>query len=110
MGLDVTITANRPVICPHCGQVVKMEAAGRARGSGKDWYGILERFGYYVPHGEFTNEPDWYGKDMSLTTEQAKELYQFIKEHPYIDGFINASILIARAVIEGNTVTINADW
>ena len=36
--------------------------------------------GYYVPHGELAEKNDWYGKDMVLTKEQAKNLVKYIKD------------------------------
>ena len=109
MSLDITFKEMHPVVCPHCGKVVKQEAAVFERGGGREWYPILESIGYYVPWDKRTEENDWYGKDMELTREQAEEMYEYIKKHDGIYGY-EACYLIARSLLEGDTVVICADW
>lgn len=111
VSLDIDFYENQPVICPHCGQTVKMETIANEYSSGRSWYPILESFGYYVPYDQRTEENDWYCKDMTLTAEQTKELYKFVNENRselYDPEPILA--LIARAILDGTTVVINASW
>ena len=110
MSLDIDFYENQPVICPHCGQVVKVETIASECSSGRGWYPILESLGYYVPYDQRTEENDWYGKDMTLTKEQAEEVYWYIMNHPDIYYGYTISGLIARALLNHNTVVINADW
>ena len=111
MRSDITFTAYKPLLCPHCGEVVKQEVVDCADSSGREWYPFLESIGYYVPYDQRTGENDWYGKDMTLTTEQVRELYQFSKEH---EGrlYYGHSVwtLAMAAIIDDNTVVVNADW
>ena len=58
---------------------------------------------------DLLDENDWYGKDMVLTEEQAKQLAAFVsKNKPYNDRDIEC--MVARALLYGNKVVINADW
>lgn len=111
MSLDIDFYEHQPVICPHCGETVKMETIAQECSSGKGWYPILESLGYYVPYDQRTEENDWYGKDMVLTPEQTKEVYKFVKEN-FLDLYCARDIagLIARAIVEENTVVVNANW
>ena len=46
---------------------------------------------------------------MVLTEEQAKQLAQFVSKYqPYNDRDVEC--LVARALLHGNKVVINADW
>lgn len=109
MGLSITITRRKEKKCPHCGKVAGHEVVAELMGGGRNWYPILERFGYYVPYELRTEENDWYGKDMVLTTEQADELYRFSQHHNvYISGGLRS--VIAQALNEGDQIVINADW
>ena len=110
MSLDVRFCEDKAVHCPHCGKLVKMERVACEPSCGREWYDILEEVGYYVPHDKRTEENDWYGKDMLLTTEQAEKLYWFVMNHPDIYRSYAVSGLIARAVMNKNTVVVNADW
>jgi len=110
MGLDISVMLKSDVICPHCGKVVRAETERTEDGGGRGWYPILEKFGYYVSYENRTEETDWYGKDMVLTTEQTKELYEFVKDHHGLYGAAEILSLIAVAMAEGKTVAINADW
>ena len=111
MSLDITFTSCRNVICPHCNEIVKTEPVNCEYSGGRCWYSILESIGYYVPYDERTDENDWYGKDMTLTTEHTKQVYDFIKENSNTiykaDSILN---LILTAMIEEYAVVINADW
>ncbi len=72
-------------------------------------YGFLKDIGYYVPHGELSEKNDWYGKDMVLTKEQAKNLVKYIKDNGSFDyGEIKA--LVSEAIFDGDDVVISADW
>ena len=46
---------------------------------------------------------------MELTEEQAKQLAQFVSDYQptYYDDI---EVLVARALMRGNKVVINADW
>lgn len=111
MGLDIKFTMRKDVICPHCNKVATKEDVYSVESGGNVWYDILETLGYYVPYEKRTKENDWYGKDMILTVEQAKQVYNYIKDNsrPFC---INHDILdlIATAIVEENAVVINADW
>lgn len=110
MGLDITFTSRRNVICPHCKTVVATEVVDSAASGGRGWYDILESLGYYVPCDKRTEENDWYGKDMVLTTEQVCQVYDFIKTHPDLYNADTVRGLIATALLDGNAVVVNADW
>ena len=110
MGLDITFTERENVICPHCGEVVATRDVVTEHSGGRIWYDILEDIGYYVPHDKRTEENDWYGKDMVLTTEQAERLYWYAMEHRDICEAYNVTGLVARAMLNKNAVVINADW
>lgn len=111
MSLDIDFYEQQPVVCPHCGETVKMETIAQECSSGRGWYPILESLGYYVPYEQRTEENDWYGKDMVLTPEQTKEVYKFVKENES-DLYYGSTILglLARAILDGTTVVINANW
>ena len=109
MSLDITFKEIRMMSCPHCGEIVAGEVVSCGIGGGKGWYPFLESVGYCVPHDKLTKENDWYGRDMHLTREQTEELYQFIKKRPNIYGQ-EAMGVIAKALLDGNIIAINADW
>lgn len=111
MSLDITFTSYRPLLCPHCGEVVKQEVVDVADSGGRAWYPFLESIGYYVPYDQRTEENNWYGKDMELTEGQLKELYKFMNDNE-IDLYSGHSIrlLVMAALLEGETVVVNADW
>lgn len=109
MGLGIHFEEVRLVICQHCGEVTGTEIVSSADSGGRGWYPILESIGYYVPYDRLTEENNWYGKDMVLTNEQAREVRAYIKQN---DLFYSDKIcdLIANALLDGHTVVINADW
>ena len=62
-----------------------------------------------VPYEKWPEENNWYGEDMVLTEEQAKQLADFVSDNqPY--NARDVECLVARALLHGNKVVINADW
>ncbi len=109
MGLDITVMERKAVRCPHCGEVVTTVDVASTYSSGRLWYDFLERIGYYVPYEKRTKENDWYGEDMVLDNEQAKQLidYAFQKDVFNAD---DVKRVVTEALAYGNKVVINADW
>ena len=109
MGLDITFTRRKQIVCPKCGEIVGHIDVQSVDTGGRAWYPFLESIGYYVPYDQRTEENDWYGKDMKLTEQQTDKLYKFVKKNnPLCSDEIMALIALAR--MEGQDVTINADW
>lgn len=110
MSLDIRFTTQEGVICPKCGEVIAAKEIDCVDSGGHGWYPILEEIGYYVPYDQRTEKNDWYGKDMVMTAEQTDKVYEFIKTTSglYDDSAILG--LIARAMRDGNSVVVNADW
>ena len=109
VSLDITIKERKEFRCPDCGKLVTTQDIGEERSCGRVWYGFLESVGYYVKYEARTEENDWYSKDMELSDEQAKQLVDFVSacqptEYKAIER------LVARALLHGNKVIINADW
>lgn len=109
MGLDITFTRRKNIVCPKCCEVVSHNDVAYADGGGRGWYPILESLGYYVPYEQRTKENDWYGKDMVLTKEQAEAVYQFVKKND-LYGSDGVQSLIALALFEGDNIVVNANW
>ena len=110
MSLDITIRERQEFYCPDCGRLVTTQNIGATEYSGgRVWYNFLEPIGYYVPYEKRTKENDWYGEDMVLTEEQAKQLAQFVSDYQPAD-YDDIEVLVARALLHGNKVVINADW
>ena len=109
MSLDITIKERKEFRCPDCGRLVTTLDIGEECSSGRVWYDFLQGVGYYAEDDNQTEENDWYGKDMELTEEQAKQLAQFVSDYQptYYDDI---EVLVARALLHGNKVVINADW
>ena len=109
MSLDITIKERKEFRCPDCGQLVTTQDIDAECSSGRVWYDFLESVGYYVPYERRTEENDWYGEDMVLTEDQTKQLAQFVSDYQptYYDDI---EVLVARALLHGNKVVINADW
>ena len=108
MSLDITIKEQKEFRCPDCGRLVTTQDIDAEFSGGRVWYGFLESIGYYVPYGEPADD-DWYGMDMALTEEHAKQLADFVSDnHPY--NARDVECLVARALLHGNKVVINADW
>ena len=109
MSLDITIKERKEFRCPDCGRLVTTQDIDAECSGGRVWYDFLESVGYYVEGDNLTEENEWYGKDMVLTKEQAKQLYGFVSDNlPY--RWVAIKDLIARALLHGNKVVINADW
>lgn len=109
MSLDITIKERKEFRCPDCGRLVTTQVIDAECSSGRVWYDFLESVGYYVEGDNQTEENDWYGEDMVLTEEQTKQLADFVSEYqPYYANSIYG--LVARALMRGNKVVINADW
>ena len=113
MALDVTVKERKKFICPECGKqfcVPDVGTIGCIPSSGRRWYDYLESIGYYVPYEERTKEtPGWYGEDMELEDQQARELAEWVDKTKVYNSYEIES-LIARALLHGNRVVINADW
>lgn len=111
MGLDITVCRCHTEKCPHCGKPIKGTIRGYEYSAGYDWKRFLEKIGYYAPYGIRKIEPerDFYGKDMTLTSEQAKDLAEFVRVYrPY--QWVSIGWLVDRATENGDFVVINADW
>ena len=109
MSLDITIKERKEFRCPDCGRMVTTQDIDEECSGGRVWYNFLEPIGYYVPYEKKTAENDWYGEDMVLTEEQAKQLADFVSDNqPYTAQYVEC--LVARALMRGNKVVINADW
>ena len=109
MSLDITIKERKEFRCPDCGRLVTTLDIGAERSSGRVWYEFLQGVGYYVEGDNPTEENDWYGEDMELAEGQAKQLADFVSDYcPYNCGTIVN--LVARSLMRGNKVVINADW
>ena len=110
MSLDIRFTAQEGVVCPKCGEVVAARNIMCEESGGRGWYDILEKIGYYVPYDQRTEENDWYGKDMTLTEEQADMVYMYVVRHKDLYNVNGVLGLIASALHDGNSVVVNADW
>ena len=109
MSLDITIKERKEFRCPDCGRLVTTQDIAEECSSGRVWYDFLQGVGYYAEDDNPHEENDWYGKDMVLTEEQAKQLADFVSDkHPY--NARDVECLVARALMHGNKVVINADW
>ena len=109
MSLDITIKERKEFHCPDCGRLVTTQDIDEADSGGRAWYNFLEQIEYYVPYGKRTEENDWYGKDMVLTEEQAKQLTDFVSDNqPY--NYMDVEGLVARSLLHGNKVVINSSW
>ena len=60
-------------------------------------------------HSPSPRRNDWYGKDMVLDNEQAKQLVDYaVKKEVY--NWDGVKSVVAEALAHGNKVVINADW
>ena len=105
MSLDITIKERKEFHCPDCGCLVTTQDVDADYSGGRVWYDFLESVGYYVPYVE----NDWYGKDMELTEDQVRRLDEFVIAHKPT-SYSAIDKMIARALLHGNKVVINADW
>ena len=109
MSIDITIKERKEFRRPACGRLVTTQDIDAEDSYGRVWYDFLEPIGYYVPYENRTEGNDWYGNDMVLTEEQAKQLADFVSDNkPY--NARDVECLVARALRHGNKVVINADW
>lgn len=109
ISLDITIKERKEFRCPDCGRLVTTQDIDAECSCGRVWYDFLESVGYYVPYEKREEENDWYGEDMVLTEEQAKQLADFVSDNqPY--NARDVECLVAMALLHGNKVVINADW
>ena len=109
MSLDITIKERKEFRCPDCGRMVTTQDIYAECSGGREWYDFLQGVGYYVEDDNPTEEEDWYGEDMVLTEEQAKQLADFVSDiQPY--NARDVEHLVAMALLRGNKVVINADW
>lgn len=109
MGLDITVMEYKDIRCPRYGEVVNTVEVYGTDSNGSLWYDFLERLGYYVPYEKRTKENDWYGKDMVLDNEQAKQLADYaVKKEVY--NWDGVERVVTEALAHGNKVVINADW
>lgn len=109
MGLDITISRRRPIVCSECGTINGYEEVDEVDSGGRAWYDVLESIGYYVPYELRTKKNDWYGEDMKLTDEQIGKIVQFLEKESVWNGSVVLD-LIAMAKLKGHEVVINADW
>lgn len=109
MSLDIRIKERKEFYCPDCGRLVMAQDIGAECSGGRVWYNFLEPIGYYVPYEKRTDENDWYGEDMVLTEAQAKQLADFVSDNELYNAW-DVECLVARALLHGNKVVINADW
>ena len=111
MGFDITVSRYDVAKCPHCGKPIKDIIRDQIDSCGYAWREYLEGIGYYVPYEICKKEPerDFYGKDMTLTTEQAKDLATFAREHD-LYNWARIMALVDCAIENGDFVVINADW
>lgn len=109
MSLDIAIKERKEFRCADCGRLVGTWDITEECSDGRVWYIFLKGVGYYVEDDNSTEKNNWYGKDMLLTEEQAKQLADFVSENkPY--NARDVECLVARALMRGNKVVINADW
>ena len=113
MGLDIRISREEPIYCPHCGELVTYRAVDTVDGGGSSWYEYLESIGYYKPYvkGQPYSQP-MYGEDMELSNEQIDKLEKFVTESDLCTSYpmIKTLNLIQSARIDGDKIVINADW
>ena len=111
MGLDITVSRCDVAKCPHCGKPIRGTIRDYVDSGGRSWKEYLEKIGYYAPYEIREKEPerDFYGKDMTLTSEQAKDLATFAKEHK-LYNWASIVALVDCAIENGDFVVINADW
>lgn len=111
MGLDITVCRCHMEKCPHCGKPIRGTILDQVDSCWRFWNEYLEKIGYYVPYEIRKKEPerDFYGKDMTLTTEQAKRLAEFAEVHE-LYNWASIAWLVDCAIENGSFAVINADW
>lgn len=106
MGLDIRFKQKKRIICPKCGEIAGHHEVNSVGTGGRPWYPFLESIGYYNPDSE---EDEWYGKDMTLTQEQALRAFDFAKDEE-VYNWHEVTSMIAVALCEKDDIAINADW
>lgn len=111
MGFDIKVSRYDVGKCPHCGKPIKGKIRDYEESGGRVWKEYLEEIGCYAPYEIRKKEPerDFYGKDMTLTTEQAKSLAAFARVRD-VYRWINIVELVDCAIENGDFVIINAVW
>ena len=111
MGLDITVCRCHTEKCPHCGKPIRDTIRDQVDSCGRVWEEYPEKIGYYVPYEIRDKEPerDFYGKDMTLTAQHAKQLAAFAKAHE-LYNWASIVALVDRAIENGDIVVIDADW
>lgn len=111
MGFSITVSRCDVDNCPHCGKPIRGTIRDYEYSGGRVLKEYLEKIGYYEPYEIREKEPerDFYGKDMTLTSEQAKDLATFAREHD-LYGWESIVALVDCAIENGDFVVINADW
>ena len=111
MGFAITVSRYDVGKCPHCGKPIKDTFRDYEVSGGRVWKEYLEEIGYYAPYEIREKEPerDFYGKDMTLTTEQAKYLATFARVRD-VYSWVSIVALVDCAIENGELVVINADW
>lgn len=111
MGFDIEVSRYDVAKCPHCGKPIRSTIRDCVDSCCRAWGEYLEQIGYSVPYEIREKEPerDFYGKDVTLTSEQAKDLAEFVKVYePY--QWVSILALVDCAIENGDFVVINADW
>lgn len=96
MGLDIRVKERKEIRCPDCGRVVDFRTLGCTTSAGREWYDFLGKIGYYIPFEE-------------ITEDQAKQLAAYAAEKQVYD-YESVESVVAKALMHGNKVVINADW
>ena len=110
MSLDIRVKERKEIRCPDCGRVVDYRTLDCAASAGREWYDFLGKIGYYVPFEDLTDDQeDWYNRDMVLDDDQAKQLAAYAAEKQVYDYEAVESV-VAKALMHGNRVVVNADW
>lgn len=109
MGFAIEISQFDVDKCPHCGKPIKGPLRDWTKSGGPAWREFLKKIGYYVPYDERTPDSDWYGKDMTLTAEQAKDLATFARTYD-VYGRANICAMVEDALDDSGFIVINADW
>lgn len=94
MGFSITVSRCDVDNCPHCGKPIRGTIRDYEYSGGRVWKDYLEKIGYYVPYEIREKEPerDFYGKDMTLTSEQAKDHPVKTRQSEFLKKFPNAVI------------------
>lgn len=110
MGLSMKVSWYDTGKCPHCGQPIKGTLRDWADSNDRYWYAWLEHIGYCPRVGENrTPDEDWYGKDMTLTAQQVKELAEYAKAMK-VFNWIQIDLMVKAVLEYGGFIVINADW